>query len=361
VIAEPSLDAPDEDWLVWADAMQQIGDPRGELIALGHPDAYIAKHADALLGRSLARHLRKDQVRVSRWRRCYPDEIEIRIGDVNEGPELVSNVFNAPRAARMRSLVVAGVPRDLHSEHPRPVDLAWAIEWICRRDLCPLPPELRELSLVDDRARDVDLLLSRDWNPDTNLVDFGPLISIYQQLPHLEALTVVTADPGQVRFTPIRLPNLRSFTLRCLRWSPGLGPFLANAQWPQLRLLDLCLVESFIDEEPDDTGAYAPIWTTDRARHIPSPQKLERDLELEPLFDSLARLPLERLVLRSFDSADAVVDALLAADLPETLVEIVLADCTLDAAHLEILASLPIRVIGTPARAPRYRFITTRE
>ncbi len=43
MIAEPSLDAPDEDWVVWADAMRQLGDPRGELVALAHHPGQLAK------------------------------------------------------------------------------------------------------------------------------------------------------------------------------------------------------------------------------------------------------------------------------------------------------------------------------
>ena len=57
---QPPLDAPDDQWLVYADALQEAGDPRGELIALNHDvekggatqqrDAFVKQHAEALLG-----------------------------------------------------------------------------------------------------------------------------------------------------------------------------------------------------------------------------------------------------------------------------------------------------------------------
>lgn len=54
----PASDAPAAEWLVFADALQQQGDPRGELIALIHAgdvakrDAHLRQHAQALLGQA---------------------------------------------------------------------------------------------------------------------------------------------------------------------------------------------------------------------------------------------------------------------------------------------------------------------
>jgi hypothetical protein len=366
VIPDPPLDAPDEDWLVWADAMQQIGDPRGELLALGHRESFVRDHAEALLGRALGRHVRKGEVRVTRWRRCHVDELELRISHVDEGPSLVQAAFTAPCAARLRSLVVAGVPIDTHSEVPPQLDLARTIEWLCRRDLVPLPPALCALALVDDRARSVDHLISRDFQPDRNLVAFGPLVALYQALAHLEELAIVVADPDQLQLGPIRLPDLRSFALRGLRWPRTIGSVLATAYWPKLRSLELRLCDTLVDEDPDDAHAYASVWVRERTRPAPAGTLVETLDDLESVFAGIRRLPLERLALTSFQDADAVVDALLAAELPPTLREIDLSDSALDASHVELLAGLPVPITHSwrPGQGPpaaRYRYIVTRE
>ena len=57
---QPKLDAPDDQWLVYADALQSSGDARGELIMLNAAvaegssssdrDAYLDRHAKAIYG-----------------------------------------------------------------------------------------------------------------------------------------------------------------------------------------------------------------------------------------------------------------------------------------------------------------------
>ena len=337
MIAEPPLDAPDEEWLVWADAMQQVGDPRGELIALGYRDAYVRKHGEALFGPVLGRHVRKGDIRVTRWRRCYADELELRIADAALGPQLVVDVLRSPAAATMRGLSIAG----LASPRGDGVDLSATLGWLRESEL---PRTLTSLALVDDRARSVDHLISRNYGPGPNLVVFGPLAELWQAFAHLEELRMVVADPGQIQYQFIRLPALRAFTLHALCWVEGLGDMLANARWPQLSSLELRLTEGTIANNPNDARAYRSVYHYDRQRESfdGTPLPSNWHIELETLFESLAALPLERLALTSFWNASEVLSLLEDFPLPASLVELDLSDSAFDRADAERLANNPL-------------------
>jgi hypothetical protein len=300
VISEPQLDAPDEDWLVWADAMQQIGDPRGELLALGHADAYVRAHADALLGRTLGRHLRDDHLRITKWRRYLPEEIEMRIGAAAWGPQLVVEVASAERMRALRGVTIAGVPRN------EPISLAQTLGWFRESSLAPT---VTSLALVDDHARAMTQLHSETDEPPPNLVHFGPLGELWLACPQLEHLKLVVADPGQIQFQVIRLPALRSFTLHQLAWVEGLADMLANSRWPQLTSFETRLVDIF------------------HGRVLPAPYP-----DVQPLLRSFHRLPLERLALTSWQMWDPV--EILEAELP-ALVEVDLSDSNFGERHAE--------------------------
>jgi hypothetical protein len=332
-MTEPPLDAPDEDWLVWADAMQEQGDPRGALIALGHPLAFVKEHAEQLFGRTLGRHIRKGDIVVTKWRRYHADELELRIADSSE--QLVVDTLAAPCAHRLRGLAIAGVPAsdgpvvNLH----RPID--YLREW-------RIPPSIVSLSLIDDRARAVDHLLARNYQPGENLVDFGPLFELWLRFAQLEHLKIVAADPGQIRYMRIQLPNLRSFTHHSLVWVQGLGDLLSRARWPALRALELRCCDGFLDNNPSDARAYRSIYAHDEPRGLPAGERFDTpwEVELQPLFESLGDRPLDRLALTSFDDADGILAALdhcrCAVD------ELVLDDSGLDTMDVDRLARHPI-------------------
>ena len=326
MIAEPPLDAPDEDWLVWADAMQQIGDPRGDLVALAavpaKRDAFVKKHATALLDDVVGRHVGKGTYRVTHWRGYHPVGIEVRINDAAKGPRLVVDLLRSPWAANLRALAIAGVPRRDAQLELRPT-LGWLRE-------SALPASLRSLALVDDHARSLPHLVSGDFEPPANRVVFGPLAELWPAFAQLEELRMVVADPGQIQFQVIRLPSLRSFTLDAKCWAEGLGDMLANSRWPQLTSLDLTLCDTFIVNEREDAGRVV-------GQHRRTPWRTE----LAPLFESLRDGPLERLALRSFFDVEAVLDAVDIAELP-ALIELELSDSAVDREHAGRLASTPL-------------------
>jgi hypothetical protein len=325
VIAEPPLDAPDEEWLVWADAMQQVGDPRGELLALGYSSPYVKYHAETLFGRVIGRHIRKGDLVVTRWRRCYADEIELRIDNAADGPQLVVDLANAA-LPHLRGISIAGIGE---------VDLSTTLGWFRESSLAK---SITSLQLVDDRARAVHHLVSRDFEPGPNLVDFGPLAPLWHEVPQLEQLVMYVADPAQIRFQRPKLPALRAFALRSLAWVEGLGDLIANAQWPELRALELRLVESYLENNPDDAGAYRSIYRHLRERDPigggvfggDAPTNAPWRLELVSLFEAIAKLSLERLALTSWADNYAFMDAFAQFVPPPTLVELDFSDSAID-------------------------------
>ena len=321
MIAEPPLDAPDEEWLVWADAMQQIGDPRGELLALGYSSPYVKHHAETLFGRVIGRHIRKGDLVVTKWRRCYADELELRIDTAAEGPQLVVDLANAA-LPHLRGVSIAGIGE---------IDLSTTLGWFRESALAK---SITSLQLVDDRARAVQHLVSRNYEPGPNLVDFGPLAPLWHEVPQLEHLVMYVADPGQVRFQRPKLPALRSFALRALAWVEGLADLIANAQWPELRALELRLVESYLENNPDDVHAYRPVYRYTREREpvggVAPPMNSPWRVELAPLFDAIAELPLERLALTSWADNYAFMDAFVQFVPPASLVELDFSDSAID-------------------------------
>jgi hypothetical protein len=382
VIAEPDLDAPDDDWLVWADAAQQEGDPRGELVALSLEgklgDGFVRKHGERLVGRTLGRHVRRGDCRITRWRRCYPDEVELRIDDAAKGPQLVVDLLSAPCAERLRGLAIAGVAT---SNRTAELDLSTTLGWFRESQL---PPDLASFALIDDRAREVDHLVSRDFRPGPNLVRFGSLAELWPVLDRIEHFKLVVADPGQVQFCTIRLPVARSFTLHSLCWAEGLSNMLANAVWPRLAALELTLSEPQVANDPDDSRAYRVVHRVDHRRAAafgePHPNHW---MELAPLLERVPQL--ERLALRSFANS-SVLDLLDDAELP-ALVELDLSDSSFDRFDAERfarsplahrlrrlvlervrlatprhLASLPCEIVHSCApAAPTYRYVVSRE
>jgi hypothetical protein len=352
-MTEPPLDAPHEDWLVWADAMQEIGDPRGELIALGHPLAFVKAHAERLLGRTLGRHVRKGDIVVTRWRHCYADEIELRVTDDREGPQLVVDALGAPCAQTLRGIGIAGVT----SSTGPVVSLGRTLGWLRESTL---PPSLVALALVDDRAREVDHLVSRHRAPGPNLVEFGPLHEVWRAFAQIERLTMVVADPGQVQFARIQLPKLRSFTLDTLCWVQGLGDLLARAQWPMLRTLELRCCDGWLDNQPSDARAYRTVYTHDRVPGAVGGTRFETpwELELQPLFEALAKHSLERLALTSFDDGAGILAAL--RHVSCAVEELALDDSAFDTHHVERLLQLPMMAALQRLSLERVKLATAR-
>jgi hypothetical protein len=333
-IAQPSHDAPSSEWTVYADALQEANDPRGELIALNQAvasgmspadrDAYVSKHRDALFGPAAAHF---DNVRI-RWIGCIADEVDIRILPGNDAAGVMAAFLGSPLAQGTRSLSVIGAP-----ENRQPVNVAPAIEAL----IASWPEHARSLALVDERASQTTMLASRDFEPPDNLVAFGALEGIWK-LP-LEHVRFVVADSHQLELGAIAAPRLRSFVLHCLRYGTSydgdapLSAVLAGARWPELRTFELHLPEEYMANIIADEDAYIPYYAgnedyEDRAGEEEEGENVEgvNWTQLRGLFDNLAKTPLERLALGSFDSTSSLLETLQAAGLPTTLVELDLSD-----------------------------------
>jgi hypothetical protein len=339
-IAEPAIDAPDEDWSVFADALQQAGDPRGELIALADNaearDAHVAKHAAVLLGPA-AEYASAYKMT---WRRCYLDDVEVAIADAERGPALIGALFDSPAAKHLRGLSIAGSPASGNR-----IDLSTTIALVRDR----LPASCRSLSLVDARARDVTFMVSRDYDPAEDLVTWGSLETLWPALAAIEHLHLCVADTAQLDFggEKIDLPALKSFVLHDLRWSEGVADTLAGIHWPKLESFEIRLCENFTVNRPDDDSAYRKAYSSesdeiDDAYDGETYDPTDWHAELEPLRATWKDLPLRRLALTSFDNGASIAELFEDTEFPPTLVEVDLSDAAFSKDHVARLVKADV-------------------
>lgn len=334
---QPSLDAPPSEWLVYADALQQARDPRGELIALTaagkNPDAYVRDHAEGLLGDG-AKHLASYHLT---WWLCFVDEAEVVAQATAGAADAVRALLESPAAAQLSALTIAGRP-----EGEATIDLSEAVAFVASH----LPTSCKTLELIDERAEAVSTLVSRDFDPGPNLVQFGALAPIFA-LPALERLTISVADPMQLELGDVDAPNLRAFTLRDLRLADTYGPqpdvvrALAAASFPKLESFELRLVEQWVANVPDDSDAYVGLGADVGGDDGPDDGDNEGTNWTEAIGELLRRLktlPLKRLALTSFESGRSLLEALQAAGLPPSLEELDLSDSGFSSEEAAFLA-----------------------
>ena len=207
-------DADAETQLVLADALQELGDPRGRLLVVQHAletDPWnaalqseevriIDRHADALLG-PLALHRYDDGLELV-WHRGF-----VRAAAIDEkeiaAPRLIDELLGIPAVKAMASLRIGHV-LELHA---------------CLAVLEAGRPSLRHLAVGIDRD-------------DRRVYEDAYLADLWEAVPSLESFAAGGGFLGQ-----LRLPNLRSFDLRSApRWD--LSP-LITAEWPRLQSLRL--------------------------------------------------------------------------------------------------------------------------
>ncbi len=219
-VARPKLEDSKDNWLVYADALQSAGDPRGELIVLSQAvedgasasdrDALLDRHAEAIYG-SLARY--RDKLEVA-WKWCVPLTLTLKIGPKDKPVELIEALLGSPLAGDMQTLrLVAQTP----SESAR-IKLGPALAQLGDR----LPSSCTDLELIDERAAESRILVSSDYSPGDNLVDFGKLDAVWR-IPHLRRLHMNVADMEQVELGKIDAPELEDFAFLGLRWSQPYG------------------------------------------------------------------------------------------------------------------------------------------
>ncbi len=333
-IARPSsFDAPASEWLVWGDAMQEASDVRGELVGLSHGvdegrtaggirDAYVKRYATALLGHA-ANNLAKY---TFRWKFSELSAVEIRIGPDDDGPALLRDILEAPTAELLHDITLIGIP-----EGSRGVDLSPAM------DLLANVQRITALGLVDERARNASMLVSRDFDPDANLVVLGALKPFWDRLEHIR---LDVADSQALDLESIAAPSLRSFALRSLRfadWEDAgtMRGRLAGASWPNLESFELRLVETWVANVPNEIDPYIPIYTAEdyEGRNDTDDdgdsEGINWKTELAPVLATLKACPLRRLALTSFESSTSVLEALADSGLLAVIQELDLSDSSL--------------------------------
>jgi hypothetical protein len=338
-IAQPDRNAPASEWTVYADALQEANDPRGELIALNQAvakgmstadrDAYVAKHRAALFGPA-ADHA--DSFRVTEWVGCLADAVEVRIA-ATESAGAVMTAFLASPLAAAHAITLAGVPTGRTT-----VDVSAALAKL----VAQWPANARVLALVDQRAAGTTMLASRDMEPPQNLVRFGDLGGVWK-LPHLEELRIAVADSHQLELGTIDAPELRHFTLENLRYSSpyeGDAPIsavLAKASWPKLESFALRCTEEYMANVIADEGAYIEYYfgNEDWEDRMDEAEIDGENVEgtnwgqLQAVLENLKKSPVKRLALTSFDSTQSLLQTIASAGLPPTLEELDLSDSSI--------------------------------
>jgi len=233
VITE-ALVAGEEDpeaWLLYADWLQERGDPRGELITFQPPHPGIDRNlrASAILGEHNEYFLglfgeRRDLPLELTWRRGHIETARLYIGreleDENWDQAMLTEALVALPSARFIRELTLGCA-SIHEA---------AIHQATQRALArngPFPT-LHTLRLITDGEEE---MLS--W---TESGDLGHLTTTAPNLRtlHVQAGAVVVGDPGD-----LRLPALESLVIETCGMTVENLDALAGAPWPELRSLSL--------------------------------------------------------------------------------------------------------------------------
>jgi hypothetical protein len=333
----PRPEAPAAEWLVFADSLQSKGDPRGELIALanagdfGKRDAHVKAHANALLGPA-AKHL-GGPLTID-WKWGFIDSAEIA-GDASVNfVAVLEALLGGPHAEHLRSLTLTGLTPDEAA-----VDLSPVIARASK------VASLQHVRLIDKRAAGVSTLVSRDYEPEENLVGFGSLDPLWA-LPALRSLEVVMADVRQLEPGTIHSSTLSSLTVHGLRFAGSgfgdgdpneLAQALGAARLPALAKLELRLCEEWTANRPDDSDAYLPYAygedDSEEGADDGDGEGARWGAELGPVLAMLARsTTLKELRLTSFENGEGLLEALNEHGLPSSLEELDLSGSMIDEA-----------------------------
>jgi len=333
----PRPEAPAAEWLVFADSLQSKGDPRGELIALtnagdfGKRDAHVKAHADALLGPA-AKHL-GGPLTID-WKWGFIDSAEIAGDESVNFVAVLEALLGGPHAEHLRSLTLTGLTPTTTN-----VDLSSVVQRAAK------VASLQQVRLVDKRAAGVSTLVSRDYDPEQNLVNFGSLEPLWA-LPALRSLEVVMADVRQLEPGTIRSSTLTDLKVHGLRFAgSGYGDgdpndlvqALGAASLPALASLDLRLCEEWTTNVPDDSDAYRGYWPDgDEGSDEGGDDGGDNEGavwggELGPTLAMLAKnSTLKQLRLTSFDNSASLLEALNQHGLAPSLEELDLSDSMLN-------------------------------
>lgn len=217
-------------WLLYADWLQERGDPRGELIACQPPyhdleqgvraNAIIKEHGDYLLGIFSGAEFHDLPLEWS-WRRGYIETAELYVNRVWEGDDwdqatLTEALVALPSVRFIRELTL-GCP----SVHETDVDQATQ-EALAR---CGPFPALTTLRFI---TNDAEEMLS--W---TRTGDLGHLT---ETAPNLRALHI---QAGALELGDLHVPSLESLSIETCGMTVENLAALARAPWPALSSLSL--------------------------------------------------------------------------------------------------------------------------
>ena len=205
---------------VYADALQQAGDPRGELVALqcsGRDEA--ARPLIDELSAALTTRLGNKPSPTYTWRRGFVDTLEL--DHMGDEPFAVLPALAAEPAARLLCrLAIVAVQMDGRG------DLEPVLAELAR--LAPAFPRLAEIAIHEG------MNLGNPWIDGP--IGFVSPVPLYASYPRLEVLEL---DGTDVALGAIALPNLRRFCAR-VDDTAQLASIRA-ARWPRLVELDLDL------------------------------------------------------------------------------------------------------------------------
>jgi len=286
-----------EPYLVFADLLQEQGDPRGELMTLlveadrvGTPaareagNALFARHRDALAGPL------EDWESLSldwRWGFVSGAHLSLTVEDSEEGANaagLLRALLACP-AARFLQHLTLGV-----TGYAGRTDYGELLEMLCAK----ARPALRELFIGDLTSEDAEI----SW------VQAGNLGALPAAAPRLSSLKV---RAGQIELGPLGFPHLKrlvlesgGLSLECLR-------AVCAADWPRLEHLELW----FGSSDYGAGGGVADLEDVLEARRIPKVRSLGlRNAEFTDelvarLVDSPVLVQLEELDLSLGTLSDA--------------------------------------------------------
>jgi uncharacterized protein (TIGR02996 family) len=276
--------APDDPqpYLVYADWLQQRGDPRGELIALDAAAgqdvtearaALLETHAAALLGGAAA-HVagkRNNPLRLD-WRLGHVRAARLDLaGCTTREPadEILRQLLALPVARLLEELTIGMVRRDGKEESDYdPLFAALAAT--------PQPPPLRSLTVGDFQF---------SYDCPINWAKLGEVSRLWPRYPRLRSLVF---QGTSLKLGAIQLPELRSFEARSGGLHRNTVQSIAGARWP---LLERLVVWTGNLETPG----------TSRAEH------------LQPILDGVGLPRLRHLGIVNSQSANQIAAALATA------------------------------------------------
>jgi uncharacterized protein (TIGR02996 family) len=304
----PELEAavasnPDDDqaYLVYADWLQQQGDPRGELIVkharAADPDAFVAEHETDLLG-ALADY--KDMLEPRAWRCGYLHKVKVANtfdrSPMHDGKEpafpvdeLLALLLDEDAGRFVQDLTLGIV--DYESNEYTTCLAALATRRV---------PSLRALYVGDFHSEETEL----NWS------HIGEALTFYPAVPNLQQLTLRS---GGMALGQIDLPELRTFATLTGGLKKDAIASITTAHWPKLERLELQIGSR---RYSSDIGAE----------------------DLQPLLDGESLPPtLYHLALANFDHTNDLVPMLAASKILPRLRNLDLSQGTFNAEGAEAL------------------------